>query len=46
MKPIKSVEEFWTSKQDVKKIDIFQSREDLSGFSLASVMPKQPREFE
>lgn len=44
MKPL-NLKNFWLSAEDFMGIDIFQTRESLYGYSFASVLSKNPKEF-
>ena len=37
---------FWTGLKSFLEIDIYQPRESLKGYSFASVLAKEPKEFD
>tara|TARA_B110000285_G_C14887987_1_gene497147 strand:+ start:384 stop:554 length:171 start_codon:yes stop_codon:yes gene_type:complete len=46
MKPVRDDKVFWTGLNNFIDIDVYQPRECLDGYSLASILAKNPKEFE
>ena len=46
MKPIRDDKNFWTGLNNFLDIDVYQPRECLHGYSFASVLAMEPKEFD
>lgn len=46
MKPKRSDKQFWTGLFSFLEVDIYQPRESLNGYSIASVLVMEPKEFD
>ena len=46
MKPVRDDKVFWTGLHNFLDIDIYQPRESLNGYSLASILAMEPKDFD
>jgi hypothetical protein len=46
MKPTRDDKNFWIGLNNFLNIDVYQPRECLHGYSLASVLAMEPKEFD